>query len=74
MSFMTKRKTFRIGQSHCVTLPPGWCAFYGDRIKTVTILGHNVLILAPQGLEDIAQKLIEEVEASENRGRDVPAL
>jgi len=31
----------------------------------VTILGHNVLILAPQGLEDVAQRLIEEVEASE---------
>ena len=62
MSFKTVRKTFRIGQSRCVTLPPAWCTFYGDRIKTVTILGHNVLILAPEGLEGIAQKLIEEVE------------
>ncbi len=65
MSFMTKRKTFKIGQSRCVTLPPGWCTFYGDRIKTVTILGHNVLILAPEGLEGIAQKLIEDMEIAD---------
>ena len=64
MSFKTKRKTFKIGQSHAVTLPPGWCAYYGDRIKTVTILGHSVLILAPKGLESIAQRLVEEIEAS----------
>ncbi|GAG13857.1 unnamed protein product [marine sediment metagenome] len=64
MSFMIKRKTFKIGQSHAVTLPVGWCNYYGDRIKTLTILGHNVLILAPQGLEDTAQRLIEEMEAS----------
>lgn len=62
MSFMTKRRTFRVGQSRCVTLPPGWCAFYGDRINTITVLGHDVLMLAPRGLEDIAQRLVEEVE------------
>ena len=65
MSFKTIRKTFRIEQSRCVTLPPGWCTFYGDRIKTVTILGHNVLILAPEGLESIAQKLVEDMEIAD---------
>lgn len=62
MSFMTKRKTFKIGQSHAVTLPPGWCAYYGDRIKTITILGHSILLLVPQGLESEAQKLVEQTE------------
>lgn len=62
MSFMTKRKIFRIGHSHAVTLPVGWINYYGDRIKTVTIFGHNVLILAPEGLESIAQKLVEDME------------
>ena len=62
MRFRIIRKTFRIGQSHCVTLPPGWCAFYGERVKTVTILGHSLLIIAPQGLEDLAQKMIEDTE------------
>ena len=66
MTFMTKRKTFKIGKSHAVTLPPGWCNYYSDRIKEVTILGHDVLILAPEGLEDTARKLIDMMQSLNN--------
>lgn len=62
MSFMIQRKTFKIGQSHAVTLPMGWCNYYGDRIKTITVIGHSILLLVPKGLENEAQRLIREVE------------
>ena len=65
MSFLIRRKTFKIGQSRAITLPLGWCNFYRDRIKTVTVVGHSILILAPQGFEAEAQRLIEQVEGKD---------
>ena len=62
MGFKIERKPFKIGSSYAVTLPPAWLAFYGDRAKTVTMVGNTVLILAPKGLEDQAQRLISELE------------
>jgi len=62
MGFKIERKPFRIGSSYAITLPLGWCRYYGERIETLTIIGHTVLILAPKGLEDLAQTMIEQME------------
>jgi len=62
MGFKILRKPFHIGKSQAVTLPAGWCQFYGERVNKVTILGSSLLIIAPEGLEAEAQKLAEEVE------------
>jgi len=64
MGIKIERKPFRIGSSFAVTLPLGWCQYYGDRISTVTVFGHDVLILAPKGLEEQAQRMIEIIENS----------
>jgi len=58
------RKPFHIGSSTAVTLPQGWCAYYGDRIKTLTILGNTLLILVPKGLEGQADKLMRRMEGA----------
>ncbi len=62
MGLKVSRKTFKIGASHAVTLPANWCRYCHDRIATVTLIGEDVLILAPEGLEDKAEKLMREVE------------
>ena len=62
MGLKVSRRTFKIGASHAVTLPASWCRYYHDRITTVTLIGEDVLILAPEGLEDKAEKLMKEME------------
>jgi len=64
------RKPFHIGSSTAVTLPQGWCAYYGDRIKTLTILGDQLLILVPKGLEGQADKLMREMEGEDGKYQD----
>jgi len=61
-----KRRTYRIGASRVVTLPLAWCNYYRDRIDTVTIIEDGVLILAPQGLEERAQRMIKQLEEETN--------
>jgi hypothetical protein len=63
MAFKIERKPFHIGASQAITLPVGWCNFYADRIDLITILGSEVLILAPKGLENVAQSMIERQES-----------
>jgi len=67
MGFKISRKLFHIGRSQAVTLPAGWCAYYGSRVNKVTILGNSLLIIVPSGLEDKAQKLAEEIERDESK-------
>ena len=62
MGFKAHRKTFRIGSSHAVTLPASWCQYYSGRIETLTVIGGDLLILAPKGLEGKAERLMKEVE------------
>lgn len=62
MGFTLQRKTFKIGSSHAVTLPAGWCQYYSGRIDTLTVIGGDLLILAPKGLEEKAERLMKEVE------------
>jgi hypothetical protein len=59
MAFKLSRKSIRIGTSRVMTLPADWCRYYGDRIDNLTIYGDGILVIAPQGLEKIAQTLIE---------------
>jgi len=46
-----KRKIFKVGQSYAVTLPPAWVSYYGSKVAEVTIIGSDLLIIAPAGLE-----------------------
>ncbi len=62
MGFKITRKPFRIGASQAITLPHGWCAYYGERISTLTILGDTLLVIAPEGLEKQALRLAEMME------------
>jgi hypothetical protein len=62
MAFKIERKPFHIGASQAITLPSAWCSYYADRIDLITILGSEVLILAPKGLENVAQSMIERLE------------
>jgi len=52
------RRTFTIGKSRAVTLPANWCRFYSDRIATVTLIGEDILMVAPEGLEEKAERLL----------------
>ena len=65
MSYKIKRRPFKLGTSWAITLPPGWCRYYGDRISTVTVVGHTLLIIAPKGLEEHALRIIKEGENAE---------
>ena len=62
MGFKISRKPFRIGKSQAVTLPAGWCQYYGKRVNRVTILGSSLLVIAPEGLENAARAFIEQFE------------
>ena len=67
MGIKLQRSTYRLGSSTAVTLPTDWCAFYAGRIAKVTIIGNALLIIAPAGLEDQAQSLLEEVEMNRQK-------
>ncbi len=62
MGLKVTRRTFKIGKSHAVTLPASWCRYYDGRIETLTLIGEDILILAPEGLEDKAERLMKEAE------------
>lgn len=70
MGIKVVRKSFRIGSSTAITLPQGWCSFYGDRIKTLTILGDQLLILVPKGLEGQADKLMRTMEGKDDNNEN----
>lgn len=65
MGIKVKRSTYKLGASTAVTLPTDWCAYYGERIAKVTLIGSSWLIVVPEGLEDEAQRLIQEVEMNQ---------
>lgn len=61
MSFRIERKPFKIGSSRVLTLPRGWCEYHGDKAEKLTLIGDDVLILAPQGMEEVAQRVLDEI-------------
>ena len=62
MGVRLKRKLFKIGQSHAVTLPQAWVTFYGARVDEVTLIGGTLLIIAPAGLERQAEEIVAAIE------------
>ena len=62
MGIKLQRQTYKLGSSRAVTLPLPWVNFYGERVRRVTILGNSILVIAPEGLELEAEKLMKEVE------------
>ena len=71
MTARMTRKCIKVGRAKGVTLPTNWCRYYGDRIKTMTMFEDGVLIIAPQGLEDVAARMIETVNNHKNNGKEV---
>ena len=58
MGIRVKRKTFKAGgDSRAVVLPSGWIKYYGDRVNEVLVIGSDVLIIAPAGLEQLAEEI-----------------
>lgn len=64
MAIKIQRHTYKLGASRAVTLPLAWVNYYGDRADKVTILGSTLLVIAPEGLEGAAEKLIRELEGT----------
>ena len=67
MVMVIKRKLLKLGVARALTLPHSWIDFYGDRVNEVTITGSTLLIVAPQGLEAQARKIVDEMEANNMR-------
>jgi len=58
MGIRVKRKTFKAGgDSRAVVLPSGWIKYYGDRVNEVMVIGNDLLIIAPAGLEQRAEEV-----------------
>ena len=66
MTLKVIRKPFKIGTSRALILPTHWCNYYAGRIDKVTIIEDGVLVVAPRGLEERAQRMIEQVENNRN--------
>ena len=61
MAFKVVRKvSMDANGKRSLTLPKAWCEYFADRLETVTVVGQNILIVAPEGLEERALKLIKE--------------
>ena len=50
--------------SRGITLPKAWLSYLGD-VKTVTIIGSDLLVIAPPGLEAKARRLVSLMESQE---------
>jgi hypothetical protein len=63
MGIKVERKAFMIGQSVCVTLPAAWSRYLGDRAKTITIIGDDILLIVPSGLESRGEEIAAYMES-----------
>ena len=58
MGIKVTRKTFKAGgDSRAVVLPAGWISYYGTRAAEVLIIGSDLLIIGPAGLEHRAEEV-----------------
>jgi len=57
-----KRRLLKIGYSRAITLPPAWVAIHGEENEKVTIIGSDILIIAPAGLEQRAEQVFIDME------------
>jgi len=56
MGIRVKRKTFKAGgDSRAVVLPASWVTYYAGKVDQVTIIGSDLLVIAPAGLEQRAE-------------------
>ena len=63
MGYKEKRRTIRVGEtSKAVILPKPWLDYHGENAQTLTLLGDAILIIAPKGYEEKAQKILEGLE------------
>ncbi len=70
MGLRLKRKMFKIGQSHAVTLPPSWVSRHGAVAKEVTLIGNDVLLIVPLGFERQADDMVRQMEGSGDKASD----
>jgi hypothetical protein len=70
MAFKVQRKTFRLGTSRAIVLPSSWCNYYSDRLDKVIILEDGVLVIAPAGLEEKAQAMIDQYQNNKGGNSD----
>ena len=67
MGIRVKRKVFRLcsGKARGITLPAAWLSYLGSDVSTVTIIGNDVLVIAPPGLEKKAEEMVAYMESRE---------
>ena len=60
MGYKVKRRTIKVGESsRAVILPKPWLDYHGENAEYLTLLGDAILIIAPNGYEEKAQKMLE---------------
>lgn len=75
MSGKTKRKIFKLGGSHVLTLPPEWIK--QTKTKEVLVLFDSYMLVVPKAHENTVDKIIEEgikqaVQKTESQERRSP--
>ena len=65
MGIRIKRKVFRLtsGKTRGITLPSAWLSYLGSNVDTVTIIGNDLLVIAPPGLEKKAEEMVAYMES-----------
>jgi hypothetical protein len=61
------RKPYKMGPSRALVLPIDWCRYYGERVDHLTIFENGLLILAPQGMEGQAERLMQSLEGENQK-------
>ena len=63
MGYREKRKLIKVGESSkAVVLPKPWLDYHGDAAEVLTLLGDSILIVAPLGFEERAEKILKQFE------------
>jgi len=63
MGYKEKRKLIRVGKTaKGVILPKPWLDYHGNKAENLTLLGDTILIIAPEGYEEKARKLLDNAE------------
>jgi len=68
MGIRVNRKIINLGSGgRGITLPAGWLAYLGDEVQRVTVIGSDLLIVAPPGLEEKAERIAAYLESSNEK-------
>jgi hypothetical protein len=65
MAYKETRRLVKFGAaSRGITLPKPWLDYHGDKALKLTLLGGGgILVLAPQGYEETARRLLDKAES-----------